>query len=90
LLLLLPLSYQYKYQLSPYLSFDTLCVIPIQNKIIDYLMNDMPWTKTGQSLIFAENDEKYDTISVVGWFDDGSTRSYEFWFDITECFGNNK
>ncbi len=53
-------------------------------------MDDMPWTKTGQSLIFAENDEKYDTISVVGWFDDGSTRNYEFWFDITECFGHNK
>lgn len=65
-------------------------VIPIQNKIIDYLMDDMPWTKTEQSLIFAENDKKYDKISVVGLIDDGSTRSYEFWFDITECFGNNK
>lgn len=50
----------------------------------------MPWTKTEQSLIFAENDKKYDKISVVGLIDDGSTRSYEFWFDITECFGNNK
>ena len=32
--------------------------IPIQNKIIDYLMNEIPWTKTEQSFIFAENDKK--------------------------------
>ncbi|MCZ8297015.1 MAG: hypothetical protein O9297_07330 [Flavobacterium sp.] len=52
--------------------------MPIQNKIIDYLMDDMPWTKTEQSLIFAENDKKYNKISVVGWFDDGSTNEHVF------------
>jgi hypothetical protein len=62
-------------------------VIPIQNKIIDYLMNEIPWTKTEQSLIFAENDRKYDKIGAVDLMDDGSTRNYEFWVDITECFG---
>ena len=61
-------------------------VIPIQNKIIDYLMDDMPWTKTEQSLIFAENDKRYDKIGVVGLLDDGSTQKHEFWFDISECF----
>jgi hypothetical protein len=61
-------------------------VIPIQNKIIDYLMDDMPWTKTEQSLIFAENDKRYDKIGVVGLSHDGSTQKHEFWFDITECF----
>ncbi len=50
-------------------------------------MNDIPWTKTEQSLIFAAKDKKYDKICVVGLMDDGSTLSYEFWFDVTECFG---
>lgn len=59
-------------------------VIPIETSIIHYLMDDMHWTKTEQSLIFA-NDKKFDKIGVVGLMDDGSTRSYEFWFDITEC-----
>ena len=60
-------------------------VIPIETNIIHYLMNDTHWTKTEQSLIFA-NDKKYDKIGVVGLMDDGSTSNYEFWFDITECF----
>lgn len=45
----------------------------------------MHWTKTEQSLIFA-NDKKYDKIGVVGLMDNGETKKYEFWFDITECF----
>lgn len=61
-------------------------IIPIETSIIHYLMDDMHWTKTEQSLIFA-NDKKYDKIGVVGLMDDGSTHSNEFWFDITECFG---
>lgn len=61
-------------------------IIPIETSIIHNLMDDIHWTKTEQSLIFA-NDKKYDKIGVVGLMDDGSTRSYEFWFDITACFG---
>ena len=64
-------------------------IIPIETSIIHHLMDDMHWTKTEQSLIFA-NDKKYDKIGVIGLMDDCSTRNYEFWFDITECFGNNK
>lgn len=60
-------------------------IIPIETSIIHYLMDDMHWTKTEQSLIFA-NDKKFDKISVVGLMDNGSTRNHEFWFDITECF----
>ncbi|MCZ8168252.1 MAG: hypothetical protein ACK5RV_10505 [Flavobacterium sp.] len=60
-------------------------IIPIETSIIHYLVDDMHWTKTEQSLIFA-NDKKYDKIGVVGLMDDGSTSNYEFWFDITECF----
>lgn len=63
-------------------------IIPIETSIIHYLMDDLHWTKTEQSLIFA-NDKKYDKIGVVGLMDDGSTRSYNFWFDITECFGKS-
>ena len=63
-------------------------IIPIETSIVHYLMDDMHWTKTEQSLIFA-NDKKYDKIGVVGLMDDGSTRSYDFWFDITECFYTN-
>ena len=36
-------------------------------------MNEIPWTKTVQSLIFAENDRKYDKIGVVGLMDYDST-----------------
>jgi hypothetical protein len=64
-------------------------IIPIETSIIHYLMDDMHWTKTEQSLIFA-NDKKYDKIGVIGLVDDGSISYYDFWFDITECFGNNK
>lgn len=60
-------------------------IILIETTIIHYLMDDMNWTKTEQSLIFA-NDKKYDKIGVVGLMDDGSTRNYNFWFDITACF----
>ncbi|MFY8213142.1 MAG: hypothetical protein ACOVKJ_01680 [Flavobacterium sp.] len=66
--------------------FHSNFVIPIQNKIIDYLMDDMPWAKTEQSLIFADNDKKFDKIGVIGLLGDGSTQKHEFWFDITECF----
>jgi hypothetical protein len=61
-------------------------IIPIESSIIHYLMDDMHWTKAEQSLIFA-NDKKYDKIGVIGLVDDGSISYYDFWFDITECFG---
>jgi hypothetical protein len=60
-------------------------IIPIETRIIHFLMDDMHWTKTEQSLIFDDN-KKYDKIGVIGLMDDGSTRTYKFWFDITECF----
>lgn len=60
-------------------------VIPIQSKIIQYLLDDEPWTKAEQSLIIV-NEKKYDKLIVVQLLDDGLTQEHEFWFDITECF----
>ena len=63
---------------------------PIEVSIIKHLFDDKPWTKVGQSLIH-DNDKTYDKIEVVKLLlDNGETKRYEFWFDITECFGNNK
>ncbi|WP_264509984.1 hypothetical protein [Flavobacterium sp. N1719] len=62
-------------------------IIPIESSIIHHLMDDKHWTKAEQSLIFA-NNKKYDKIGVIGLVDDGSISYYDFWFDITECFGN--
>jgi hypothetical protein len=61
-------------------------IVPIETSIIHYLMDDLHWTKTEQSLIFAKNDRKFDKIGVVGLMGDGSTKKHVFWFDITECF----
>lgn len=63
-------------------------LIPIQKKIIQYLYDNEPWTKVGQSLVFV-NQKAYDKIEVVKLLlDDGETKRYEFWFDISECFGS--
>ena len=63
-------------------------LIPIQKKIIQYLFDNEPWTKVGQSLVFV-NQKAYDKIEVVKLLlDDGETKRYEFWFDISECFGS--
>ncbi|WP_264511629.1 hypothetical protein [Flavobacterium sp. N1719] len=62
-------------------------LIPIQKKIIQYLFDNEPWTKVGQSLVFA-NQKTYDKIEVVRLLlEDGETKRYEFWFDISECYG---
>jgi hypothetical protein len=62
-------------------------LIPIQKKIIQYLFDNEPWTKVGQSLVFV-NQKGYDKIEVVKLLlDDGKTKRYEFWFDISECYG---
>ena len=61
-------------------------LIPIQNKIIHYIFDDEPWTKVGQSL-YIVNEKKYDKIEVVRLLlEDGETKRYEFWFDITGCY----
>jgi hypothetical protein len=63
-------------------------LIPIQASIIKHLFDDEPWTKIGQSLVYV-NDKAFDKIEVVRLLlDDGSTKRYEFWFDISECFGS--
>ncbi len=62
-------------------------LIPIQASIIKYLFDDEPWTKVGQSLVFI-NEKAFDKIEVVKLIlDNGETKRYEFWFDISECFG---
>ena len=62
-------------------------LIPIQASIIKYLFDDEPWTKVGQSLFFV-NEKAYDKIEVVKLIlDNGETKRYEFWFDISECYG---
>ena len=63
-------------------------IIPIQASIIKYLFDDEPWTKVGQSLVYV-NDKAFDKIDVVKLLlDNGETKRYEFWFDISECFGS--
>ena len=63
-------------------------IIPIQASIIKYLFDDEPWTKVGQSFVYV-NDKAYDKIDVVKLIlDNGETKRYEFWFDISECFGS--
>ncbi|MBU3681585.1 MAG: hypothetical protein FGM16_06570 [Flavobacterium sp.] len=64
---------------------DSMLNVLIQNEIIDFILNEEPWKKVEQSLIFDE-DKKYDVIKVIELLDDGSTKKHVFWFDITECF----
>ena len=62
-------------------------LIPIQKQIIQYLFDDEPWTKVGQSLVYV-NDKAFDKIEVVKLLlENGETKRYEFWFDISECYG---
>jgi hypothetical protein len=62
-------------------------LIPIQTKVIQYLFDDEPWTKIGQSLVYV-NEKAYDKIDVVKLLlEDGETKRNEFWFDISECYG---
>ena len=65
---------------------DSMLVVVVENEIIDIILNEEPWRKTEQALIFDE-EKKYDVITVIVLLDDGSTKKHEFWFDITECFG---
>ena len=64
---------------------DGMLIVLIQNEIIDLILNEEPWKKIEQSLIFDE-EKKYDVITVIELLDDGSTKKHVFWFDITECF----
>ena len=66
---------------------DSMLVVLIENEIIDLILNEEPWKKVEQSLIFDE-DKKYDVITVIELLDDGSTKKHVFWFNITECFGS--
>jgi hypothetical protein len=62
-------------------------LIPIQKKIIQYLFDNEQWTKVGQSLVLV-NQKTYDKIEVVRLLlEDGKTKRYEFWFDISKCYG---
>lgn len=61
-------------------------LIDIQKRIIQYLFDNEPWTKVGQSFIFTK-DKAYDKIEVVRLLlENGDTKRYEFWFDITGCY----
>ena len=65
---------------------DSMLIVLIENEIIDLILNEDPWKKIEQSLIFDE-ESKYDVITVIKLLDDGSTKRHVFWFDIKECFG---
>lgn len=60
-------------------------VIPIQNHIINYFMDETPWTKVEQSLIIIDS-RKYDKIGIGALQDDGSVKKFTFCFDITDTF----
>lgn len=62
-------------------------LIPIEASIIKHIFDDEPWTKVGQSFVFV-NEKAYDKIEVVKLvLDNGETKRYEYWFDISECYG---
>lgn len=61
-------------------------VVMIENLVIDLILVYQPWRKNKQSLIF-DMDIVYDLIEVNQILDNGEIKKYEFWFDITECFG---
>jgi hypothetical protein len=65
---------------------DNMLIVLIENEIIDLILNEEPWKKVEQALLFDE-DKKYDVITVIELLDDGSIKKHVFWFDITECFG---
>ena len=64
---------------------DNTLIVLIENEIIDLILNEEPWKKIEQSLVF-DDDKKYDVINVIELLDDGTTKRHVFWFDITECF----
>ena len=64
---------------------DSMLIVLIENEIIDLILNQEPWKKVEQSLIF-DDEKKYDVIKVIELLDDGSTKKHAFWFDVTECF----
>ena len=66
---------------------DSMLIVLIENEIIDLILNEEPWKKVEQALVF-DTDEKYDVITVIELLDDGLTKKHVFWFDITECFGS--
>jgi hypothetical protein len=66
---------------------DSMLIVLVENEIIDLILNEEPWKKVEQSLVF-DADEKYDVISVIELLDDGLTKKHVFWFDITDCLGN--
>ncbi len=66
---------------------DSMLIVLVENEIIDLILKEEPWKKTGQSLIF-DGDKKYDMITVIELLDDGSTKKHVFWFDITDCLVN--
>jgi hypothetical protein len=67
---------------------DSTLIVLIENEIIDLILNEEPWRKVEQSLLF-DKDKKFDIISVIELLDDGGTKRHVFCFDITECFGGN-
>lgn len=60
-------------------------VIPIQNHIINYFMDETPWTKLEQSLIITDS-RKIDKIGIGALQDDGSVKKFIFCFDISDTF----
>lgn len=68
---------------------DSHFIVLIENEIIDTILQEEPWRKIEQSLIFDDN-KKYDMITVIELLEDGSTKRHMFWFDLTECFGSKK
>jgi hypothetical protein len=59
----------------------------VEFEFISAMLDEGYWKKVEQSLII-EDGKKYDKILVKNYMDDAVERV--FWFDITECFGNNK
>jgi hypothetical protein len=64
-------------------------LITIENEFISAMLDDGYWKKVEQSLIINDDGKKYDKITINNYLDDGAEVERVFWFDITECFGNN-
>ena len=65
-------------------------LIQLENEFISAMLDGGYWKKIEQSLIIEVDGRKYDKVIIQHFFDDDEVTVRVFWFDISECFGNNK
>ena len=64
-------------------------LLQVENEFISAMLEGY-WKKIGQSLIIEDDGRKYDKVIIQHFLDDDEVAEQVFWFEISECFGNNK